>query len=382
VGLTNLLASAATARAHVLVVEAPGRWQIRAALERALTRRGWRMAESPADADALAVCGEPGPELTAVVQRVWDQLPGPRVRLEVLDAGDVESALEEAAAALLDTARHREDPRQRPVRPDLGSDQGDDQGEDHGEHHQADHHDMDMGGEADGGMDMDMAPDGIPLAEVGEDRDGLEMDVLHVRMGPVLPHWPPGLVLRCSLQGDAIVGAEASVVDGYPERGSADAASSTDAATSAARRCDAVAGLLALAGWADAAVQARRARDALLSGEDTADAVLRLERLQRKVARSWLLRWSLRSVRPLSETDLREHGLPTRLRGDTHDRLLAMIAHARALVGETTRPQRDEDVPLTAVPRLVTGLDLATARLVIASLGLEGLRTDQEVAHA
>lgn len=354
-GMTNALAQsvaqsmvrAATRRAHVLVVEVSGRWWVRAAVERCVAERGWRMAESSADADVLAVCGEPGPELTAVVQRVWDQLPGPRVRIQVLDAGEVESALDEAATALIDTARHREDACQRPVRPDLGSD-----------------------------MDMDMAPDGIPLAGGGEDRDGLEMDVLHVRLGPVLPHWPAGLILRCSLQGDVIVGAEASVVDGPPE------SRSTDAATSAARRCDTAAGLLALAGWTDAAVQARRARDALLSGEDTADAVVRLERLQRKVARSWLLRWSLRSVRPLSETDLREHGLPTRLRGDTHDRLLAMIAHARELVGGTTHPERHEDVPLTALPCLVTGLDLATGRLVIASLDLEVFRTDREVAHA
>jgi hypothetical protein len=235
---------------------------------------------------------------------------------------------------------------------------------------------MDMGDMHMGDMDMDMAPDGIPLAGGGEDRDGLEMDVLHVRLGPVLPYWPAGLVLRCSLQGDVIVGAEASVVDGPP------VAASTDSATSAARRCDTAAGLLALAGWTDAAMQGRQVRDALLSGADTADAVVRLERLQRKVARSWLLRWSLRSVRPVSETDLAEHGLPARLRGDTRDRLLAMIDRARELMARTIGPEHHEDVPLAAVPRLVTGLDLATARLVIASLGLEVLRADQEVVHA
>ena len=73
-------------------------------------------------------------------------------------------------------------------------------------------HGMDHGGMDHG--DMEMSPGGIPLAEGGEDRDGLEMDVLHVRLGPVLPHWPAGLVLRCSLQGDVIAEAQAELVDG------------------------------------------------------------------------------------------------------------------------------------------------------------------------
>ncbi len=73
--------------------------------------------------------------------------------------------------------------------------------------------DMDMGGDdMDMDMDMEMAPSGIPLAEGGEDRDGLEMDVLHLPLGPVLPHWPAGLVLRCALQGDVVVEATAEVL--------------------------------------------------------------------------------------------------------------------------------------------------------------------------
>ena len=71
--------------------------------------------------------------------------------------------------------------------------------------------DSDMSGDMN--MDMDMSPSGIPLAEGGDDRDGLEMDVLHLPLGPVLPHWPAGVVLRCTLQGDVVVAAEASEVD-------------------------------------------------------------------------------------------------------------------------------------------------------------------------
>ena len=49
-----------------------------------------------------------------------------------------------------------------------------------------------------------MSPDGIPLAEGAEDRDGLEMDVLHLPLGPVLAHWPAGVVLRVTLHGDVV----------------------------------------------------------------------------------------------------------------------------------------------------------------------------------
>src|SRR5699024_11402590 len=77
----------------------------------------------------------------------------------------------------------------------------------HGSHGGMDH----SGHGSHGGMDhsghsghgghggMDMAPEGISLAQGGQDRDGLEMDVLHLPLGPVLPFWPAGLVLtaRC-----------------------------------------------------------------------------------------------------------------------------------------------------------------------------------------
>ena len=362
-GMTNVLARAATAHAHVLVVEVPARWEVRAALERGLTRRGWRSAVSPADADVLAVCGEPGPELAEVVQRVWDQLPGPRVRVDVHDAGEVEAVLDEAAGRLLHPAAHRADARERRLFPDPGSQSGGEHGE-HGEHGEM----GDMG-------DMEMSPDGIALAEGGEDRDGLEMDVLHVRLGPVLPYWPAGLVLRCSLQGDVIVAAEAEVLDSTPK------APPVGAGTSAARDCDHVAALLALAGWTDAAVQARRVRDALLTGSDTAGVVLLLERLRRKVSRSWLLRWSLR-LQHLSDAELRAEGLPVHLRGDTNDRLLAMLDRALERLTETSRAVHDDTVSLTSVPRLVTGLDLATARLVVASLGLDDVHAGREATHA
>lgn len=231
---------------------------------------------------------------------------------------------------------------------------------------------------------MDMAPAGIPLAEGGEDRDGLEMDVLHLPLGPVLPFWPAGLVLRCSLQGDVVVNAEASMVDGRnddEDDGAGAAGPSAGPAPAAVVRCDQVMALLALAGVEDAAACARRARDALLCGDEDAarDAV---ERLDRTVRRSWLLRSSLRGVLLLDRAGLERHGLPGHCRGDAHDRLLSRVERIRAEAGGTEpTPAEDGGVPWAVVPDLVTGLELGSVRLAVASLDLDPHPAVQAVGH-
>ncbi|KUG57034.1 hypothetical protein AVL61_15500 [Kocuria rosea subsp. polaris] len=237
---------------------------------------------------------------------------------------------------------------------------------------------------------MDMAPGGIPLAEGGEDRDGLEMDVLRLPLGPVLPFWPAGLVLRCTLQGDVVVEAEASVVDGRnntQDDGAAAAGPHPGPAPAAVVGCDQVMALLALAGAEDAAACARRTRDALLHGDRGAarDAV---ERLHRTVRRSRLLHWSLRSVLPLGPPALERHELPRHCLGDAHDRLLSRVERIRAEAGgaepaAVAQPAREDDgaVPWAVLPDLVTGLELASVRLAVASLDLEPHPAVQAVGH-
>ena len=88
-GLTAAWARVATSRPHVLVVEAPGAFRLRAALERAVDSAGWCRTHSVADADVLAVVGEPGPDLLAVIEHSWDQLSEPRARLAVGSAGEL-----------------------------------------------------------------------------------------------------------------------------------------------------------------------------------------------------------------------------------------------------------------------------------------------------
>lgn len=392
-GLSDAIARSASRHAHALVVEVPGSWRMRMAAERTLAARGWRLAVSPADADVLVVCGEPGLGLAEAVEVVWHQMPGPRVRVDVHGGDEVDARLDEAHIRLLDTDHHRHDAQQRPSAFDLLAEQAGPGADSHGGHEDADHgsgggsEGMDHGGhegmDHEGHGDMEMSPGGIPLAEGGEDRDGLEMDVLQVRFGPVLAHWPAGLVLRCSLQGDVIVEARAELVDGRARRQEGEV-------VGPARRIDNIASLLALAGWDDAAAEARRIRDTVLESVD-GPVGPEFERLRRRVRRSWTLRWSLRGVRRLSDEDVRARGLPADAVGDTYDRLIGMLDRAVAGIAENaagSTGSRTNDAGRTLstdhLTHLVTGLDLATARLVLASLDIHELLAGQaahEVSH-
>ncbi|MCT7294246.1 hypothetical protein NVV99_25490 [Rhodococcus sp. PAE-6] len=422
-GLSPFLARLAVQATRVLVVEAPGQWATRMELEQQLLRRGWRIASSPAQGDVLVVCGAPGPELSDLANRLWEQMPGPRVRIGIASPGAVVPALDNATAHLLDTSHHRTDARERAQEPSMSDHANNADGEghvghegheehqghgghsDHEEHADRQAHEghedhgghggheghADHGGHEghEGHGDMDMAPAGIPLAEGGEDRDGLEMDVLHLPLGPVLPFWPAGLVLHCSLQGDVVVGATASVIDATEHRAGAPGRP-TDHASATVTQCDQVMALLALAGAEDLADCARRARDGILTGDPGAarDAV---ERLHRKVRRSRLLRWSLRGVLPLGPADLERHGLPGHCLGDAHDRLLAQLERIRVEVGGATPDRADGGsaqesadkltVPWAVVPDLVTGLELGTVRLAVASLDLGSHPAVREVGH-
>lgn len=391
-GLSDAIARSASRHAHALVVEVPGSWRTRVAAERNVAARGWRLAISPADADVLVVCGEPGPGLAEAIEGIWHQMPGPRVRVHVHAGDEVGARLDEAHTGLLDTHRHRRDAQQRPTASELLAEQAGSRAESHGGHGDTDHgsagghegmdHEGHEGHEGMDHGDMEMSPGGIPLAEGGEDRDGLEMDVLQVRLGPVLRDWPAGLVLHCSLQGDVIVEAQAELVDGRARQ--------DDDVVGPARGIDNIASLLALAGWDDAAAEARRIRDtALESGEGAAGS--ELERLRRRVRRSWTLRWSLRGVRRLSDKEAHARRLPADAVGDTYDRLMGMLDRAVAGVaataaGDTGTRTNDAGRTLSTdhLAHLVMGLDLATARLVLASLDIHELlagQAEHEVSH-
>lgn len=428
------LAQLAARRAHVFIAEIPGDWALRAATQDLIAARGWCQASSPADADVLAVCGAAGAEFVDLVDRVWDQLPGPRVRVDIRDISSASTELDRAASVLSDVRRQRADAaaRERSALPVDSDGAGDHQmasaaghvspidggpsGAGHGSQHHMDHggrasdggsaaehadceravsaehcthHHHDHGGHAQhrehtahAGHDMghsahhmdhgdlEMAPAGIALAQGGEDRDGLEMDELHVRLGPFLTYWPAGLVLRCTLQGDVITAAEAQTMGtAHQEK------PSPSRWRQAARHTDHMVDLLTLAGWPRAAARARRLRKTLLDNpiDDEACRTLTAS-LATLIRRSRVLRWALRGLAPVAVEDTGCYELPAALAGDTYDRLLTRLDVVQRLIDhEAETPQLH--MPSSAIEHklraLVEGLDLATARLVVAGLGID-----------
>ena len=354
-GLSELLARWSAERVHVLPVEVPGAFLVRVAVEREVAARGWALASSPADADLLVVCGRPDDALAEPVATAFGQLPGPRARVDLVGPDDVRPGLERGVHSLLDAGAQARDAAERTA---AGGD---------GAHEDMNHGDMDHG-------DMAMAPGGIPLAGGAEDRDGLEMDVLHVPLGPVLTHWPAGLVLRCSLHGDVVAEAVVERVGGAGAPGPA------DAALRAARSLDAVAALLSLAGWGAGARSAGQVRDACL--DRSPDARGRLAGLHRSVARARLLRWMLRGLGPVDQDSVRPAGPESAPAGDVHDRLLALLDRARAELAGDPVPAADPAGLREMLPGLVAGLDVAAVRLVVASLGPDLAADAREVAGA
>lgn len=354
-GLSSWLARLAVTGAHVLVVESPGAWLTRVAVEQRLVRRGWRQAISPADADVLVVCGHPGGRLADAVEVVWEQMPGPRARVAVVDPdpSTVDAALDQACGDLRDRARQRDDATRRPTAPPDATH------EQHGEMHQAgmdqaymDHEHMDMSG-----------PGGIPLAGGARGRDGLDMDVLHLPLGPILPYWPAGLVVSATMQGDVVADVEVDRLgsDHQPPE-------QLSLRLQAACHCDDAAALLMLAGWESAAADAFGARDALLAGAPPQLVAEMLDRLRARMARSRSLRWSLRGLGVLEDDLVARHQLPEETSGDVHARLMQLLTLTRDRL-RTGGTVGIRSPAVTAVlPDLVGGLDLAAVRLVVASL--------------
>ncbi len=337
-------------RLHVLVVEPPGSWAVRATVERECALRGWVVALTPADADALVVCGPASGAVGDAVEQLWSSMPGPRVRAEVTAAAAVPGVLNELAERYRAWGRAADPGSSSPAEESGRFDEQDEPGEEPSGTGTGEK-DPDDGDPDEGdpdGMDMDMSgPGGIALASGADDRDGLEMDVLHLPLGPVLAGWPPELTLLVTLQGDVIVEVEVQRLEPTVE------------ADSEAYRLDAAAQLLRLTGagvLADRVGLARDVRLGLLASEPD------LAGLRRRVERSPAVRRALRRVGPVETV---EDGWPAGWAGDAYERLLRMLQP----VADRSLPTVDVEVFAAALSRLLTGSELGSARLTVASLG-------------
>ncbi|MFI7427666.1 hypothetical protein ACIBPB_11840 [Micromonospora sp. NPDC049836] len=392
----NRLAAWAARRPHLLLAAVPGATAARLAVEARARRYGWPLAASPADADLLVVAGEPGLELAAAIERVWAQLPGPRARVDVVDPASAGDALRGAAHRLGAAGREPADPG--PGGDGGATHRGDDEGGTRGHGGRARHgdgggaqgrggpahHDGDDGqgheghhqqGGGHGGMSM---PGQLMMADRADDRDGLKLDVLHLALGPVLADWPAGLVVELTLQGDVVQQASARVLP--PASGVARPYWNADdpevrRRRRAAAHLDSLGRLWAVAGWPAGAASARRLRDDLIDGVPVAEAYRSFRRLDRRARRSRALRWATDGLGALAPADADRAGVGAAAGGDVTarwrcwltatDRLLAGAEPARTAPGDG--PARDEPARLAAATRLMVGLDLAAARLVLAS---------------
>ncbi|MCB2176388.1 MAG: hypothetical protein KQH57_11315 [Actinomycetales bacterium] len=353
---------------HVLTSTAADGVLVRLAAERAVRTLGWVLAWSPADADVLVVCGTPEGAEADAVERVWQQLPGPRARVRLDDPQDVSDALVAAAAALEDRAAQEGLAHDADMVAQMSTQGGEDMDHagmdhedmDHGDmdhsgmnHDQMDHSHMDHGGMSTGG------PAGIPLAEgASKDRDDLEMDAWHVVLGQGLPGWPAGLVLRVELHGDVVT--DLLVLAEPTPHGR------RDTPVQAALLLDAAASVLDLAGWSLAASASRRARDDVMEGRDPAEVAPRVERLARRMRRSVLLRWSLEGPRRRTTGDAPSAGHLVR------SRAIGLLEAAGSML---TAPERgapaQRPYDLDDLPALAVGQELATLRLLVAGLALD-----------
>jgi len=362
VGLTDGLRRFATARPHLLVVEGAASVRPRLAVERFAREQGWPLVDGPADADILVVTGRPEGPLAEYIDRLWEQLPGPRARAQLLENDGVVRAMLGARRMLADLGQQRGDVR-RTTRQDADMDMEPAEKPDPHAGHDMGGMDMEPAEKPDphahndmGGMDM---PAGLAMAERAPDRDGLKLDVLTVPWGPVLSWWPAGLVVTTVLQGDVV--QEARVVqlvdvDANRAEWSEVLADLEPAVAAAVVRLDALVRLLAVAGWQGARLQSQQVRDALLSG--TGDVAVQLHRLSRKVQRSRTLRQMTTGVKTTREEDVAA-------------RYRRWLDEALAAVDSGSMPATaDEPHAVHLLPALLVGSDVAATRLVVASLEL------------
>jgi hypothetical protein len=391
--LTGALLRIAIPRAFV--VAAPGSTGIRLAVERELRLRGWAVALTPANSDILTVCGNGEAVFDEVVDRLWDQIPSPRALVRITRPDAVALQLDEARTGLCDLAALQADAGHRSNADVSNMDHGaartagqDVDSRDMGmAGHDMDSHDMGMAGHDTGHMDMDMdMPGGIPMADRSADRDGLTLDQLHVALGPALPYWPPGLIVRLVLQGDIVQTAESEI-----DAGRAGSSFWLDTEASAddrvrvreAAAADSLQRLLSVAGWRSAAATGCWLRDELLASGPGKALDPRFVRWIRRVRRSRVLRWSTNGLGQVGLDGV------AGLRGDVSDRWLRWTGEIASLIdapADHTRPaavawgaQRAEfaRASLSLLPALLTGQEFASARLIVASFD-----PDLEALHA
>ena len=422
--LTARLRRFSFARPHLLLVAAPGAIETRLVVERYARERGWPVAESPADADVLAVVGSFDDGLASVLTVLQSQAPAPWIRVDLPNAAGVASLLDAAPGLLAAWSPELEVGRSDETEPAHGGHGHDAEPGDHpadmkheahghemGGHemgHEMGGHEMGHGmgghemGHGMGGHEMGHemgAVAGLPMAGRAPDRDGLKLDVLHVPLGPVLRHWPAGLRVSLTVQGDVVQEAVVETL-GLAAAGpsfwdlpavralSGDHIQVGDTARRrAAAHLDSLMRLLGVAGWEAPATHCAILRDRVLDGEPAGPLAEAFRPLGRRVTRSRALRRMTAGLGELNGRACEKAGVsgPAAVAaGDVWARTEqwvrsiaedlarsddgSWVADVEGPRGRLDRAEPPSTALLRVLPELVVGVELAGARLVVASL--------------
>jgi hypothetical protein len=130
---------------------------------------------------------------------------------------------------------------------------------------------------------------------------------------------------------------------------------------------DSLARLLAVVGWPDAAVRTRWLRDEVLGGAHAGQIVPRAQRLVRRLRGSRTLRWLTDGVGVLPGGDASARWLAWL--ADV-DQALPDLAETGSIPG-VREPAQSPGALLAVLPGLLAGAELATVRLIVASLDPE-----------
>ena len=188
------------ARADVPVFAAVGAGG-RALADEAALLPGVRLADSPRAANVLLVVGRITPPLLRPLLGIHDQLPTPRATVW-WPGGAVGGPLASALPDLV-VGRDGDGDHLRTVFAELLS--GGRRSEPPALPDQEAAEWRGVGPFGQGGTGMTGGvPYGRPLAARAPDPDGLELDQLPLRVGPLFPPFPPGLILEIELQGDVV----------------------------------------------------------------------------------------------------------------------------------------------------------------------------------
>ncbi len=321
----------------VFTAIAPGAWR---SVQELRARSELRLVTSPRHASVLLVAGAVPNAHLGPLDVVHDQLPHPRATVH-WTAGDADGVVADVVRA------HRrlvEDPSCS--EPDRRPDQEPNEWRGVGPFGQ--------GGE---GM-MGGTPYGRPMAMTGDDRDGLALDRLHLRLGPFLDALPAGLVLDVTLQGEVL---QEVAVDHLP---SSEPALDDDHGPAAAswferhRSLTWLAHALHVQGLEAYASRAAGLAVAARTGRDiAADAAA----LRRHLRRSGLF-WTLRGIGPID-------GL-----GDVSDRWRWRLDRIERPTPSPGPPEQPV-VAADGLAGLLPGMTLTDAITTIVSLDLDPVPT-------